>query len=104
MYLDAHYAEPIDLGVLTKVLHVEKTKLCQSVKKRCGLTPMQLVTRLRLSKAQELLSTTGESVKTIAAAVGFQDANYFIKVFHKETGCTPVQFRQRGDRNMEEYQ
>ena len=62
------------------------------------MTPMQMVTHARIEAAQELLTTTRESVKSISQSVGFSDQNYFAKVFRKETGVSPVRFREQGIR------
>jgi len=47
-----------------------------------------------VKKAEELLKTTGYPVSEIAYMVGYQDYNYFIKVFKKVTGTTPAKYRK----------
>ena len=49
---------------------------------------------LRVTKAKELLLSTDMAVSNVAAAVGFGDYNYFIKVFKKEVGTTPAKFKK----------
>jgi transcriptional regulator GlxA family with amidase domain len=49
----------------------------------------------RLNRAKELLLDSGLPVKTIAYQCGFTDANYFSRLFRKETGVTARTFRQR---------
>ena len=95
LYIDAHYAEPLTTDTLAEALHVGKTKLYDICRRRFRTTPMQLVTQARIEAAQELLSTTRESVKAISQAVGFTDQNYFAKVFRKETGLSPTAARER---------
>lgn len=93
LYIDAHYADPLTTDLLAEALHVGKTKLYEICRRRFRLTPMQMVTRARIEAAQELLSATRESIKAISQAVGFTDQNYFAKVFRKETGLSPTDFR-----------
>lgn len=95
LYIDSHYAEPLSSDSLAESLHVGKTKLYAVCEKRFRMTPMQLVTRVRMEAAQELLSATGESVKAVSQAVGFADQNYFAKVFRKEVGMSPTEFRRK---------
>jgi len=94
LYIDAHYADPLTTDILAKALHIGKTKLYEVCNRRFRMTPMQMVTRTRVEAAQELLSTTRESVKSIAQSVGFSDQNYFAKVFRKETGVSPTECRE----------
>ena len=95
-YIDTHYAEDLNTDRLSKALHMGKTNLYAVCGKRYGMTPMQLVTRARLEAAKELLLATGESIKFIAQTVGFADQSYFTKVFRKENGQTPAEYRRGG--------
>lgn len=94
LFIEAHYAEPLNADRLAEALHVGKTKLYAVCRKRFQQTPMQLVTQVRIAAAQELFRTTSESVKAISQAVGIADQNYFAKVFKKQTGLSPTAFRR----------
>jgi AraC-like DNA-binding protein len=63
-------------------------------KQTTGITPIQYLTKIRITKAAELLHQTKYSVEEIAANVGYANANYLTKVFRKTTGMTPGQFRK----------
>lgn len=54
---------------------------------------MQMVTHARIEAAKELLLATRESIKFISQTVGFSDQSYFAKVFRKQTGSTPQEYR-----------
>jgi len=54
------------------------------------------VIRRRLSRARELLRTTNTRVTDIATEVGISDPSYFTKLFRKETGLTPSEYRTSG--------
>ena len=96
LYIDAHYADPLTTDILAKALHVGKTKLYESCHRRFRMTPMEMVTHARIEAAQELLTATRESVKSISQSVGFTDQNYFAKVFRKQVGLSPIQYRRGG--------
>lgn len=93
MYIDAHYAEPLDTDALAGALHVGKTKLYEICQRRFRMTPMQMLAKARIDAAKELLVGTHESVKAISQVVGFPDPNYFTKVFKKTVGASPSAFR-----------
>lgn len=64
-------------------------------KKEMGVTPLEYMTRLRMKKAESLLSamwTREHSVAEVARMCGYDDALYFSRVFKKTYGCSPSAF------------
>ena len=49
----------------------------------------------QIVNAKKLLISTNLAVETIAWKVGFSSTSYFIKIFHRETGQTPKQYRAK---------
>lgn len=63
-------------------------------KKYTGQTVKEYITRIRLEAAKGLLVQGGASVKTVAMSVGFADEYYFMRVFKKDVGLTPSEYRK----------
>ncbi len=63
-------------------------------KRETGLTPMDWLNQRRLQMARQYLSGTRKSVAEIAEACGFQDQFYFSRVFRKQFGQSPLQYRK----------
>ncbi len=64
-------------------------------KKEMGITPLEYMTRLRMKKAETLLSALGtreHSVAEVARLCGYEDPLYFSRVFKKTYGCSPSAF------------
>jgi AraC-like DNA-binding protein len=59
----------------------------------CGRKPMEMVTRLRIQRAQELLKASDYSIKSIADRVGYIDPFSFSSAFKRHVGCSPRGFR-----------
>lgn len=60
-----------------------------------GQTPGQYLQRLRCEAARDLLQNSNLSIGDIAAAVGYNDAGYFTRIFRRWAGQTPGDFRRK---------
>lgn len=69
--------------------------LCAAYKKSCGKTVNQRLTELRLGRAKKLLSRSEQKLYEIARAVGYSDGKYFARLFTRETGLTPREYREK---------
>lgn len=57
-----------------------------------GKTPNRYLTDCRLAKAKLLLVSTGLSIAQVATQSGFAQSSYFIKVFRRFEGMSPVKY------------
>ena len=55
---------------------------------------MQFITSIRITNAQMLLETTNYAVNEIAHIVGYDNPLYFSRLFHKQKGCSPSEYRK----------
>lgn len=85
-----------DLSLKTTAaqLNVNPSYLSNLFHKECGCTLTEFVNRQRIDRAALLLSNSKKAVQDIAAECGIQDVNYFIKLFKRQTGLTPNQYRR----------
>lgn len=88
-YLHAHYAEKFSLTALAESVFLSRNECCRYFKQTMHMTITEYLLEYRLSKAAELLETSGLSVTEIAERTGFCDVSYFIKMFRQKTGMTP---------------
>lgn len=65
-------------------------------KEESGVSAKHWLETQRLQMARQYLLSTGNSIQQIADAVGYHDAFYFSRVFHKRFGQSPLQFRKAG--------
>tara|TARA_Y100000782_G_scaffold112554_1_gene143050 strand:+ start:6512 stop:7381 length:870 start_codon:yes stop_codon:yes gene_type:complete len=81
---------------LCKVAGMSKSSFYRAFTEEYGITPVQLILEERLKYAKQLLSTRFEvSIKEVAYNSGFNDPNYFSRIFRKMEGVTPSQFRSK---------
>ena len=67
----------------------------RSFKRYTGVTPLQYITTIRINKAKELLKDSGYSIQEIGSLVGYDNQLYFSRMFKKQTGCSPSQYREK---------
>lgn len=78
---------------------VDQAYLARLFKRFAEETPLQLINRLKMNKAAELLSHREMLVKQVAEAVGFADPYHFSRVFKRVYGIPPETFTQTARRN-----
>ncbi len=94
----AHLADA-DFGgeELARAVFLSLSQLNRKLNALTGKSSVQFLRDLRLRRAQELLHQTDLPVAAVADAVGFRDASYFARVFAREFGATPSEWRVSGD-------
>lgn len=92
-YIQKHFNEPISLSKVAAEVHLNATYLSYLFKQEMGVNFSDYLTNCRLDRIKELLFESGRPVKECAAAAGFQDYRNFCKLFKKETGMRPVEYR-----------
>ena len=94
-YLHEQYAQKITLDTLSARYNISKYHLQRSFQRYFGQSPGEYLTRLRLTRAKELLRATDLPVSEVAYRVGMENTSYFISVFRSREGATPQQYRRR---------
>ncbi|HEY8443284.1 MAG TPA: AraC family transcriptional regulator, partial [Clostridia bacterium] len=94
LYLVENYNRDIKMDEISNALHYSKSYLSHLFFEKTKMTIMSYVTKLRISKAKDLLANFQFSVSDIAFQVGYNDANYFTNTFIKHTGVSPTQYRK----------
>ena len=79
-----------------KEFHISRNKLYDSANEYLGQGIAEHIKSLRIKEARRLLKETNLAVHEIADKVGFNDYNYFCRVFKKEVGMPAKQYRRRG--------
>lgn len=85
-----------DLNVdqLASELGLGRSQFYRKIKALTNYSPVELLRRLRLQRARDLLTTTDKSISEIAYEVGFSTPAYFTKCFRDCFGKTPSELRE----------
>jgi AraC family transcriptional regulator len=92
-HVSAHLAEEIAVEKLAELAELSPFHFSRVFKQTTGMSPLQFVTRGRITRAQQLIRETSRSLIEIALDVGYTSPSHFAKVFRRVVGVTPTEFR-----------
>lgn len=84
----------IGVADLLKVVPMARRTLEGRFMKTLGFSPYEAILRSRITRAKDLLSTTGKTVEAVAIECGFNSLTRFTLVFRRITGCPPGEWRK----------
>ena len=93
--IDGAYLEDLDLDQLAQRAGGSRSALCRAFRTAYGTSPMASRRRLRMARAEDLLTGTELGVGAIAERCAFRDIYYFSRAFRATHGCTPSAWRRR---------
>jgi AraC family transcriptional regulator len=96
-FLRESYTEHLTLAQVASAAGVHPVYLAREFRRSHGCTIGEYIRRLRVERACRQLSSSDESLATIAAATGFSDQSHFSRTFKRLMGITPTQYRANFD-------
>lgn len=85
----------LNIDALAGKMCLGRSQLYRKIKALTNYSPVELLRKLRLAKAREMLSTTSKSISEISYEVGFSAPAYFTRVFREAYDETPSELRTR---------
>ncbi|MCA1404427.1 AraC family transcriptional regulator [Ensifer sp. IC3342] len=96
-HIMANLEKPLPVEELAKVSGLSRAHFSRVFAASEGMPPAEFVLQKRLQRAVKLLTKTADlPVKEVAILSGFEDPNYFAKVFRRVFGASPTEFRTTG--------
>ena len=93
LYFNQKYHEPLQIADIAKSLNISIDHFIRLFKAAVGITPKQYIQYLRVQKALSIMKLSPDLlISDIAQRTGFDDVNYFSRVFKKSTGLSPSQY------------
>lgn len=87
------FAAPISIQEYAASRHMSVCWFIRSFRNYMGMAPMQYITFLRITRAKELLRSTDYPIQEIGSIVGYENPLYFSRIFKKQTGYSPSEYR-----------
>ena len=92
-YIDKNLAQDISLDQVASHVNVSTFYLSKLFKEEKNITFVNFLTDKRLDKSRTLLKQSNLSIKEITSECGWNDQNYFSRIFKNKYGLTPSEYR-----------
>jgi len=99
-YVDAGYKEKLTLQDFCKRQHYSLSYVSRRFRQETGMTFREYLQKVRMEKCCELLAGSDMPVSEAAAAVGYEDMQFFHEVFRKYLHMTPKEYRRLGKKSF----
>ena len=93
-YIEQNYMNQITLDDISEHIHLCESECTRLFKRHMNTTLFSFLQEYRIERSLEYLSSN-TSIKTVAEKAGFDDPNYYSKVFSRVKGCSPREYRKR---------
>jgi len=94
-YFNDNYNLDISIEAYATSRGMSVSWFIRNFKQYTGTTPMQYIVSVRITNAQMLLETTSYPVGEIGRIVGYDNPLYFSRIFHKQKGFSPSEYRKK---------
>lgn len=94
-YIYSYYQQDLTLDELSKVGMLSKFHFIRAFRDVFGVAPHKFVNKVRMEKAKDLLVNSRFDVMQVGSAVGIKDSSSFSRMFRKEIGVYPSDFRKK---------
>lgn len=94
-YIEQNYTNQISVAKLAELSNYSERQFIRLFKKAFSCIPMEYITNLRMQKARELLRMSGLSITEVALRCGYNDSNYFSRIFRKYNSISPKEYRRK---------
>ncbi len=94
-YMEKHYKQTLSMEDLLDVSAMSESSILRTFKRITGYPPFVYQMRLRIFAAMNELTSTDRTITQIAYDAGFNDSNYFSRMFRKFTGISPKEYKEQ---------
>lgn len=99
-YIEAHFREKITMEELSSRFSVGRRNFDRRFIKATGNTPIEYIQRVKVESAKKSLEISRKTVSEIMYEVGYSDQKAFREVFRKFTGMSPVEYKDRYNKDL----
>ncbi len=95
-FVEERYRDPLSLKDVARAVSLSPGHLTTVVRRKTGRTVLEWITERRMAQGRRLLVETDLSVEEVSHRVGYNDPGYFVRLFRRAHGTTPLGWRRAG--------
>lgn len=99
-WLETHYSEPVQISALASRFNMSQRTMIRRFKHATGVTPLHYLQNVRLETAKKHLEKEHWPLQQVIAEVGYDDVSSFSRLFQRNNGLTPNQYRNKFKRRV----
>ncbi len=100
VFIEANYDQKLNVDDLASRFAISSRSFLRRFKKATANTPLEYIQRVRIEAAKKRLESSTDSVTQVMYDMGYLDSKAFRNVFKKYTGLSPVEYRNKYNREM----
>lgn len=94
-YMDLHYMDDIGVDTMARMFQVSANYFNKMFKQAYSISSKEYLINIRVGHAMEYLKNPALTIREAGIMVGYEDSNYFTRIFKKKTGMTPIEYRNK---------
>ena len=94
-WIATHYDAPSPVSAMARLSGLSERSFKRRFLRATGMSPLEYVHSLRLEETKHILETTDLPIEAVANMVGYEDGSFFGRMFRRNVGLTPAQYRKR---------
>ncbi|MBN1674583.1 MAG: helix-turn-helix domain-containing protein [Kiritimatiellae bacterium] len=95
-FLSSNLGSTLSRDSLAELANLSPTRFHTIFKRAMGVAPVHYVQKMRMRMAMNVLLATDLPIAEVASQVGFNDPFHFSRIFRKNSGISPSEYRARG--------
>jgi len=99
-YIEMNYAEKLNIDEIATMLFISNRNFLRRFKKATSNTPLVYIQRVKVEAAKKKLESTPLSVHEVMYGIGYNDEKAFRNTFRKYTGLSPLEYRNKYNREL----
>lgn len=96
-YIHEHYLEDLSLTIISEHFGLTEGYISKLLRETANIKFKTYLNHLKIRKAKELLQTGNYKITEVSSMVGYNNVNSFIRVFKKEEGISPGNYKKIDD-------
>ncbi|MBV8252593.1 MAG: helix-turn-helix domain-containing protein [Chitinophaga sp.] len=94
-YIEQNYQQPLTLESMATHCSMSVRNFCRRFENATTNTPFEYLQRVRIEAAKEMLERKQEGIEQVSLHCGYEDVNYFRKIFKRHVAMTPRAYQEK---------